>query len=108
MSLVLGIGLACAAVNVFYRDVDPLLRLVVQLWFYASPVIYSVAAVPAGVRGAYFVNPMAGIIESYRDILLRGVAPGDYLWLSAAMGAAGMVGGYVLFKALEGRFADVV
>ena len=108
VSLVLGIGFASAAANVFYRDMEPLLRLIVQLWFYVSPVIYSVEAVPARFRDAYFINPMAGIVESYRDILLRGVAPGDYLWLSAGLGGASLLVGYVVFKTLERRFADVV
>ena len=108
VSLVLGIGMACAAANVFYRDTEPLLRLVVQIWFYASPVIYSMTAVPASMRTAYFMNPMAGIVESYRDILLKGVAPGHYLWLSAGAGVLSMWAGYLVFKRLESRFADVV
>jgi lipopolysaccharide transport system permease protein len=108
LTLVLGIGIACAAANVFYRDTEPLLRLVVQLWFYASPIIYSVSAVPIDVRPYYFVNPMAGIIEAYRDVLLRGVPPGAHLWVSGGMGVGGLVAGYVLFKRLESRFADVV
>jgi len=108
LSLVAGLGIACAAANVFYRDTDPLLRLVVQLWFYASPVIYSTDAVPGRLRAIYFLNPMAGILESYRDVLLRGSAPGGYLWVAALMGAASLLAGYWIFKALESRFADVV
>jgi lipopolysaccharide transport system permease protein len=108
VALVAGLGLACAAANVFYRDTDPMLRLVVQLWFYASPVIYSMEAVPARLRGFYFLNPMAGVIEGYRDVMLRGVAPGVYLWASAAAAAAALIAGYWMFKRLESRFADVV
>ena len=47
IALITGLGLLCAALNVFTRDIDPFLRLVLQLWFYASPVIYPISMVPS-------------------------------------------------------------
>ena len=108
IALILGIGIACAAVNVFYRDTDPLIRLVVQIWFYASPIIYSVTVVPSWFRDYYFINPMAGVIEGYRDILLRGTTPGAYLWPSVIAACVALTAGYWLFKHLESQFADIV
>ena len=84
VALLLGLGLACAAVNVFFRDVRSLLVLGLQLWFYASPVIYPITLVPERLRSLYFLNPMAGIITAFRDVLLDGRMPGDYL-LTAAL-----------------------
>lgn len=108
MVLMLGLGLGCAALNVFYRDVDPVLKLLIQIWFYASPIIYPVAMVPAEWQWLYFANPMAGLIESYRDVLLEGAAPGPYLMPAALVSVAVFVAGYGFFKRAEARFADVI
>jgi lipopolysaccharide transport system permease protein len=108
VALILGIGIGCAALNVFYRDVDPLLRLGLQIWFYASPIIYPVSMVPEEWRSFYFLNPMAGVIEGYRDVLLNGRLPGLYLLPSAIMALIILVLGYWFFKRVEFQFADIV
>lgn len=106
--LLIGLGLGAAALNVFYRDVDPVLKLGLQLWFYASPVIYPVTLVPERWRSVYFLNPMAGVIESYRDVLLAGRAPGSHLLVAALVAVAVFGAGYGFFKRAEGRFADII
>lgn len=104
----LGLGLVGAALNVFYRDVKHILTLGLQIWFYASPIIYPVAAVPERFRSLYFANPMAGIIEAYRAVLLRQELPGPYLLFSASMAIVTFLVGYWFFKRVEFQFADVV
>lgn len=106
--LLLGLGLFLSAVNVFYRDVDPMLKLFIQIWFYASPIIYPISTVPERFRNLYFLNPMAGVLEAYRDVLLRGVLPGSYLIPSALMACAIFLFGYWFFKRVEYLFADIV
>ena len=111
LSLALGIGLAGAALNVFYRDVRHVFTLVIQLWFYASPIIYPVSEVKSRLPShyyLYYLNPMTGVIEGYRDILLNQRLPGPYLALSAAVAVALLLFGYWLFKRVEFQFADVV
>jgi lipopolysaccharide transport system permease protein len=108
MALVIGLGLTAAAMNVFVRDVRSVLLLVMQLWFYASPVIYPVQAVPERYRRLYDLNPMVGIIEAYRDLLLRGRFPDASLVAAAIVALALCALGYGLFKRVEFRFADVV
>lgn len=108
LALIIGLGLALAALNVFYRDVQPLLTLVIQVWFYASPIIYSVAMVPERLRLLYFLNPMAGVLEAYRDVLLYQHIPGSYLLVSAVIALLICFGGYWFFKQMEFQFADVV
>jgi lipopolysaccharide transport system permease protein len=105
---IVGLGLGCAALNVFYRDVDPVVKLGLQIWFYASPVIYPVSLVPQRWHWLYFANPMAGVIEGYRDVLLEGRAPGAYVWVAAAMAVLMLLLGYGFFKRVEGRFADII
>jgi lipopolysaccharide transport system permease protein len=106
--LVLGLGLASAGLNIFYRDVDPLLKLIVQIWFYASPIIYPVSMVPPQLRTLYFLNPMAGIVEAYRDVLLKQTLPGMYLLEAAIISLVTLICGYWFFKRVEFQFADIV
>lgn len=106
--LISGLGLAFAAMNVFYRDVQAVIGLGIQLWFYASPIIYPVSLVPDWLRPFYYLNPMTGILEAYRDVLLHAQAPGGYLWVSAAISVLLFVGGYWFFKKVEFQFADIV
>jgi lipopolysaccharide transport system permease protein len=108
MALILGIGLACAALNVFFRDVRSLLALGLQLWFYASPIIYPVTTVPDQLRPYYFLNPMAGVIEAYRDVLIYGRLPGTYLVPSAIVAVVVFILGYWFFRRVEFQFADIV
>lgn len=108
VAIVLGIGLLGAAINVFYRDIKPVIALVLQLWLYATPIIYPVDVVPPWLRAYYFLNPMAGIIEAYRDILLRGQRPGLYLWVALVLALLCLLLGYRFFKHMELQFADVV
>jgi len=108
LALMLGLGIGSAALNVFYRDVDPLLRLIIQIWFYASPILYPVSLVPEKWQWLYFLNPMAGIIAAYRDVLIYNTLPGDYL-LPAALISFGILAlGYWFFKRVEFQFADII
>jgi len=108
ITLILGLGLGAAALNVFYRDVDPLLKLVIQVWFYASPILYPVSLVPEQWSWLYFLNPMAGIIAAYRDVLIYKTLPGDYLLSSAIISFSILVLGYWFFKRVEFQFADII
>jgi lipopolysaccharide transport system permease protein len=106
--LIVGVGLAASAANVFYRDVQSLLALGIQIWFYASPIIYPITMVPENLRPFYFLNPMAGILQAYRDILLNGKLPDTYLLTSMAVTMVVFLAGCWFFKRVEYLFADIV
>ena len=106
--LLIGLGLASSAANVFFRDVSSLLTLVFQLWFYASPIIYPISMVPERLLPLYLLNPMAGLLESYRDVLLDSQSPGSYLLSSAVVSLLIFVSGYWFFKRVEFQIADIV
>jgi lipopolysaccharide transport system permease protein len=108
IALVLGLGLVAAALNVFFRDVQPLLTLGIQLWFYASPIIYPVTLVDEDLRLFYYLNPMVGVLEAYRSVLLYGRFPDASLLVSAAMSFLVLVGGYWFFKRIDPLFADII
>jgi len=79
-----------------------------QLWFYASPIIYPVSAVPEQYQFIYFLNPMAGVLEAYRAILLYQTIPGANIFISAGMAVFVLAIGYWLFKRAEFQFADII
>ena len=108
LSLITGLGLIFSAANVFYRDVNSFLVIGIQLWFYASPIIYPISQVPESLRPYYYLNPMAGIIEAYREVFFYQTAPGPYLYLSAIIGLTLLIIGFWLFKRVEFRLADVI
>jgi lipopolysaccharide transport system permease protein len=107
--LTLGVALIASAINVFYRDVRFVVPLGLQLWMYATPVIYDVRMVPERFRAVYMLNPMAGLIEAYRAVALRGVWP-DWTYLgAAALGSLLLfLVGYWYFKRVEWQFADII
>jgi len=70
----LGVGTFLAAVNVRYRDVKYVLPFLIQVWMFASPVVYTSTLIPAQWHVLYALNPMTGVIQGFRWALL-GSAP---------------------------------
>jgi lipopolysaccharide transport system permease protein len=98
-----------SAAQVRWRDVGMAVPLLVQLWMFASPVIYPLSAVPAAWRPWYLLNPMAGIIASFRDVLLHGrLTDSIPLAYAAIISVIALIVSYVLFKRAEATMADVV
>ena len=105
----MGVCFIFSALNAYYRDVKYALPLIVQLWLYATPIIYPLSLVPERFKIYYMLNPMTGIIEGYRNALVKGVAPeGFYMGIAAAGAVLLFVAGYVYFKRIEMTLADVV
>jgi lipopolysaccharide transport system permease protein len=106
--LALGAGLLSAAVTVKYRDLRHALPFIIQLWMFASPVIYPTSIVPAKWKWLVTINPVAGIIEGFRACLTGG----SFAWLqvsiAAAITATLLVCSAYIFRRLEHTFADVV
>jgi len=103
------VTLLTSSLNVFYRDVGPVVTIGLQLWLYLTPVAYSFAAVPARYRLFFAVNPLTAIIEGTRDAFVFNRAP-DWalLELAAVITAVLLAGSFALFKALDRYFADVI
>ncbi|HZR03878.1 MAG TPA: ABC transporter permease [Burkholderiales bacterium] len=108
MTLALGLMLILAPLNTLYRDVGQAVPLAMQLWMYATPLMYPATLVPASIRPYYFLNPMAVLIEGYRDAIFRNTAPDPWRFLYVVVIAgAVLIAGYSLFKRLERTMADV-
>ncbi|MDD5772180.1 MAG: ABC transporter permease [bacterium] len=105
----LGFVLLSSAGNVFFRDVKHVMPILVQLWMYLTPIIYPLSLVPEKYKVFYMLNPMAGIIESYRNVILKDLPP-DYFYLSLAfiVSLVLFILGYTYFKKSEKVFADII
>jgi lipopolysaccharide transport system permease protein len=108
-AVALGVGLCAAALAVSYRDIQYILPVFTQILLYASPVAYSVSAVPERLRWVYSLNPLTPLLEAMRASLLGGPlpAPGSLL-ISGALAACLLVFGLYAFRRMERKFADVI
>ena len=122
---ILGVALLLATVNVFYRDTTVIMEVLMQAWFFLTPVVYPMERLPEsgqilGIslsirRLAYILNPMASIIASYRSILYGAtdgsppVPPGLDFFSRTALTALGVfLIGYLIFTRYSRRFAEEV
>lgn len=106
---ILAVSLVLSAVQVRWRDVGVGMPLLLQFWMFASPVIYPLSIVPAEWRSWYLLNPMAGIITSFRDVLLHGVQPDPVpLRYAAIVIGCALPIAYALFKRGESAMADLI
>lgn len=106
--LATGVGAWLAALNIKYRDVKYVLPFLVQLWMYASPIVYPSSIVPERVRWLYALNPMVGIIEGFRGALLGTSNTGwGAISLSLGTGLVIFLAGTTYFRRSERHFADI-
>lgn len=104
-----GVGMILAALNAKYRDIKFTIPFLIQLWMFASPIVYPVSMIPEKYRLIYALNPMTGIIEGFRSVLLGTVAfPGIMLLISAILSIAIFLFGLFYFKQMERYFADII
>jgi len=106
----LAVTLWMSALNVKYRDVQYTVPFLVQAWFFATPVAYSAAVFPLGIRPWIGINPMAGVVQGFRWCLFgNDVAQvGHLMLLSFGVVLVLLVGGIEYFRRVERSFADVV
>jgi lipopolysaccharide transport system permease protein len=107
--LSLGLGLIGASLSVKYRDIQHIVPFVTQLLMYASPVGYSIAAVPARIRPYYLLNPLAEPIDVIRWSFL-GVGEPNFAYLGYAFIVSMLIMwfGLIVFRSCEREFADVI
>jgi len=103
----LGLSLALAALNVFYRDVQFIWAVIIQAGFFATPILYPIDIFPETLRELFLLNPMAHIIMTARDVIIYSTpaAAGSLLY-AGVMAVISLVAGYVIFAHYEPRFAE--
>ena len=105
----LSMGLLLSATQVRFRDIGMAVPLLLQLWMFATPILYPLSAVPAQLRDIYALNPLVSIIESFRQALLSETAPD--LWSlakSALISMMLLIASYSYFKRVEATMADKI
>lgn len=107
LALAVGLGLWISALNVRYRDFMYALPFLLQVWMYASPVVYGLSLVPERWQGWFILNPMCGVLEGFRQTFLGAsglTIPAIITTLSAA--AVILTSGAVYFRSVEQEFAE--
>lgn len=105
---VLGVSFLISAINVFFRDMERLITILLNMLFYATPVIYAVSMIPEGLRGVVLFNPMSMLIVSYRDTFLNNPINWGYIGLASLESVAILLIGWTVFSNLKKRFAEVL
>jgi lipopolysaccharide transport system permease protein len=105
----LAVGLWLAALNVRYRDVRYAIPFLLQVWMYASPIVYPLSVFPEALRPFASLNPMAGIITGFRWALLGSPPPDPItIGITTLVSGAILLGGLAYFKRMERTFADII
>jgi lipopolysaccharide transport system permease protein len=103
----IGLGITLGVLNVFFRDVGQLFNVVLQFWFWLTPIIYSINILPESVRSFMNFNPMAGLMAAYQAILVNGQWPQwQSLWLVTLLAGLFCVLGLRLFRNHGGEMVD--
>lgn len=106
--LAVGVGLLSAALTVKYRDLRHALPFIIQLWMFASPVIYPTSIVPARWQWLLTINPIAGIIEGFRAALTGQAMNWTHVAVAAAISFSLLILSVYVFRKFEDTFADVI
>ncbi len=105
--LLIGISLIVSSVTVYFRDLQHFIGVLLQLFFYATPIVYAVDTIPENFRWILKYNPMTYIIEGYRDIFWGQTAPDiSTLLIVLAIGIVLCILGYLIFNKLQKKFAE--
>ncbi len=103
------IALLFSALHVRFRDVGLAMPFILQVWMFAAPVVYSAQSVPARYRALYLFDPVAGLVENFRRVVVFGEAPSaTTLGMAALITIATLVFAYGYFKSSEAGMADII
>ncbi|NET07051.1 MAG: ABC transporter permease [Symploca sp. SIO2B6] len=108
--LTAGLGYLTAGLTVFLRDIPQVLGVVLNLWFYLTPIVYPASLIPEGFRDwVFWLNPLAAIAEVYRDLVLVGSLEHWVQWGAATVFSTVVFGlGFWCYQRLRPAFADVL
>ena len=102
----IGASLLCSCLGIYFRDLQNILRYSLRFWFYLSPGLYSVKdRIPVRFQHIYMLNPFAALFQSYKNILVRGEAPSNYMLIVIPISLAILILGLIVFDRKEAKFA---
>ncbi len=108
MLTALGVGYWLSAIHVKYRDVRHATPFMIQLWLFATPVVYPTSLIQGPWQLVYALNPMVGVVEGFRWALLGTQAPSLAMLISVTVALTIFMTGWLYFQAAERKFADLI
>jgi len=109
LSLAVGLGLSLGIINVFMRDIGQIMPIVLQFWFWLTPVVYTIQMLPENYREAFLLNPMTGVVMAYQNILVYDKAPDlNLLTYPILLGLASLALALFLYRRAGEDMADVL
>jgi len=113
MLTALGFGLWLSALNVRFRDINHLVPFIIEIWKYATPVIYGSTLIPEKFRFILGLNPLTGVVEGFRWAILGGkyvetFNPGPLFAISIVIAVVVLISGIIFFRNTERTFADII
>jgi lipopolysaccharide transport system permease protein len=108
MATSFSVGIWASALNVKYRDFQYTIPFLIQIWLFASPVVYPSSLLPESLQFLYNLNPMVAVIEGFRWVLLGTEAPGSGTFISVGLVIALLISGLFYFRRMEQYYSDIV
>jgi lipopolysaccharide transport system permease protein len=109
VAFTVAVTMATSAINVFYRDVNPVVQIALQLWLYLTPVAYPLSAVPRRFRLLFMLNPLSAVVEGFRSSIVFDRPPNwPLVATSATITVVLLAVTFVMFKKMDKYFADVI
>lgn len=108
LALLMGVLLIAASIDVFFRDLEHLAEVFLNLLFYISPVLYPLDLVPDRWRPVLQINPLTSLIEAWRELFMNNSLPSADLWPALVFTLAALLIGAEVFRRLEPGFADAL
>lgn len=103
----IGLGITLGVLNVFFRDVGQFFNIVLNFWFWLTPIVYSVDILPKQIQSGMQFNPMAPLVESFQVVMMQSKWPDwSQLWFVTVLGIGLCLAGFSLFRKRAGEMVD--
>lgn len=107
-ALASGIGLLLGTLNVFARDIGHVMAVIMQFWFWVTPIVYPVSIVPAGLRPWLSLNPVMPLVNAYQDVIVYGRHPSGEIWYIVILAATLLLTSLFVFRRAAAELVDVI
>jgi lipopolysaccharide transport system permease protein len=105
--LAVALGVFLGVINVYFRDVAQVVGVLLQFWFWLTPIVYPLAVVPAGIQGLMALNPASPLVAAYQGIVVEHRWPvWSDLWPVAAVGVVSALAADLVFRRLSRSMVD--
>ncbi|HEY5805352.1 MAG TPA: ABC transporter permease [Lysobacter sp.] len=108
VALAAGLGLLLGTLNVFARDIGQVMAVVLQFWFWVTPIVYPLNVLPDEFKASLAINPVAPLVMAYHSVLVYGRSPGMELWLPAGIAAFLLLLAFTIFRRASAEMVDAL